>query len=123
MAKTKAQRRNAKRKQYVKERNVYNNQAKARYRLDVLFEDSGWKVMAEFQSTKQCEAYVAEQERIREEGKVEIIQGRIVEIKSGKIAYVIMPSLPEDIQSIHAAKKADPKGFMSDIKSVKSEKV
>lgn len=119
--KNKAQKRKAKRKRYEKERNVARNRAKSRFRLEVFFADEGWRTMAGFKSTEQCEAYYKEQERIRAEGKVEILEGRIVDLRTGNVVVHIPPSIPEDMQAIDAAKKAEPKGYLSDVKAAKSE--
>jgi hypothetical protein len=115
--------RKAKRKKYERERNIAHNQPKARFRLDVFFPEEGWRTMAGFKSTKQCEAYSVEQERIRAEGKVEILEGRIVDIQTGAMVIHIPQSIPEDMQSIKAAKAADPKGYLSVVKEAKSELV
>ena len=119
----KAQKRKAKRKQYIHDRNVDKNQAKARFRLEVFFPEEGWKVMAGFKSVAQCEAYTAEQEAIRAEAKTEILEGRIIDINSGRQVVHIPSSIPEDVQAAQHAKAAEPKGCLSDVKAVKSEPV
>ena len=123
MAKTKAQKRKTKRKAYEHDRNIANNQAKARFRLDVNFGEKGggWKSMAGFKTVAQCEAYRLEQEAIREEGDTEILEGVIIDIRTNKQVARIPPFKPDTPETLEDVKKVEPKGFLSDVKSANSE--
>jgi len=117
----KAAKRKAKRKEYIRDRNVTKNQAQSRYRLEVLFAD-GWKVMAGFKSVAQVQAYSDEQEVIRKKGDTEILEGVIIDIRSDRQIHRIPPFKPEP-DGVEAAKSVEPKGFLSDVKAAKEEKV
>ena len=117
----KAAKRKAKRKDYIRDRNVSKNQAHARYRLDVLFPD-GWKSMAGFKSLAQVQAYSDEQETIRKRGDTEILEGVIIDIRTDRQIHRVPPFKPEE-SGLEAAKAAEPRGFLSDVKSVKDEKI
>jgi len=111
----KAAKRKARRREYERNRNIEKNKPKAKFRLDVLFDD-GWKTMAGFVTLEQCRDYVAEQERVRKIGDQQILEGIIVELRKNNVIMHIPPFDPQDMKS---AKAIEPKGTMSDVKSAK----
>ena len=115
--KTKAQKRKEKRKQYEWERNVSKNQAKVRFRLDVLFPDpKGWKSMGGFKSIAQVQAYSDEQEAIRKRGDTQILEGIIIDLRTNKQIHRVPPFMPETPEGVGA------KGFLVGRESGKGRK-
>jgi len=114
MAKTKAQKKLARRKQFEKSRNLESNRAKAKFRLDVYFPISGWRTMAGFKDRKQVDAYVEQQEGIRDRNESDILEGKIIDLATGKTVAVISPydkdPVPEGIESV---KNIEPKGSIA----------
>ncbi len=90
----KAQKKLARRKAFEHQRNMQGNRPKPQYRLDVKM-GGGWRmgVMA-FMDMERVKQHVAEMEVMRKKGTVEIIEGNVVEIRTGKVVEHIEPFMP-----------------------------
>jgi hypothetical protein len=116
--KTKQQKRKARRKAFERDRNIAKNQPKCLYRIDVCWPE-GWKTMGGFHNMAQVEKYVAEQESIRERNESDILEGRIVEIDTGKLVAHIPASKKQQLpEGIEVVKDIEPKGYVGDVKEI-----
>ena len=88
--KTKHQKRTERRKNYERRRNASQYKQGVKFVLRV--RDNGeWKSVMGFYSMKQVDAHLATVEDLRRRNAGEIVEGMIVEVKTGKVICRIAP--------------------------------
>lgn len=87
MNKTKFQKRIKRRKIFEKSRNLSHNNGKSFYILEVF--KNVWLKDKTFRNHKQVKNYIKEIEIIREKDDKEIMQSRIIDMRTNKIIYFI----------------------------------
>ena len=101
--KRKQQKQVARKKRLERERNIKHNTKKPKYHLEVHVADQ-WSKAKNFYTDAEVTAYTDLTESQRAKGDVEIIAGRIRDVRTGRITWEISPYQPETAQD--AAKKA-----------------
>lgn len=101
----KERKRAARRRKLRKERNVRrNNRADLRFRLEVLAgrnhknPEGEWRIVKQWRSEDGVRKHLRETEDARHRGDTRIIEGRIIDIKSGTEVHHIQPFTPEKDQ-------------------------
>lgn len=94
--KHKERKRVARRRKLRKARNIRrNNRADLRFRLEVLIgRDHEWRVVKRWRSEEGVRRHLRETEEVRERADTEIVEGRIIEVKTGREVYHIQPFTP-----------------------------
>lgn len=87
----KQQKKKDRQKRHQKERNIMNNLASPKWRLDVLY-GGLWKTgIRQFRQWAAVERHKEETEKLRSDG-LEIVAGRIVNLQTGETVTEIAPS-------------------------------
>ena len=82
-------------KKLQKQHNIQMNQPDKQYRLDVWLD--GWRIgVREWVHLRDAEAHKADTEVLRSKGEV-IAEGRVVNMKTGKIVMVIEGTKPKGV--------------------------
>lgn len=125
--KRREQKKARRRKRLQKERNQRANRGRFRYRLDVRFEGE-WRTAKRFRTAEEVQAHLDETDAIRKRGDTEIIEGRVVDLRSlsGKVVAEVEPFHPEAGPSMEEAAQgcagpAADQGPRQDILSVAQE--